>query len=77
MTPEQFCYWIQGFFEIEGGAIEHHALTFEQVRTIRDHLKEVFHKVTPTYKTGDSSTPINIPNTFTGTPTYQPPTFIC
>lgn len=50
MTPEQFCYWLQGFFELtrrgEAGqpvmGINH-----EQTTIIRDHLNLVFKKVTP------------------------------
>lgn len=45
MTPENFCYWLQGFAEIQN-PIE---ITKEQVQVIKDHLKLVFTKVTPTY----------------------------
>ena len=43
MTPEQFCYWLQGAFETmdEGRALS----SFDH--TVRDHLTTVFHKVTP------------------------------
>lgn len=44
MTPEQFTYWLQGFSEIHGNPP-----TKEQWKTIQDHLKTVFHKVTPNY----------------------------
>lgn len=43
MTPEQFTYWLQGFFEISNS----NSLTSDQVVVIKDHLKEVFNKVTP------------------------------
>lgn len=49
MTPEQFCYWLQGFFEIvddEGGI----ALSCRQVSVIRDHLSLVLDKRTPERK---------------------------
>lgn len=42
MTPEQFCYWLQGFSEVNGKAP-----TEQEWRIIQDHLKTVFHKVTP------------------------------
>jgi hypothetical protein len=42
MTPEQFAYWLQGYSEIAGDAP-----TKEQWQVIQDHLKTVFHKVTP------------------------------
>lgn len=44
MSPEQFCYWLQGFAEIHGDAP-----TDEQWQKIRDHLQTVYHKVTPIY----------------------------
>ena len=43
MTPEAFCYWIQGLFEIANPK----SLDARQVQIIKDHLAEVFHKVTP------------------------------
>ena len=44
MTPENFCYWLQGKLEIDGN-IE--SLNKEQIEIINDHLKLVFNKVTP------------------------------
>lgn len=45
MTPEQFCYWLQGAFETmdEGRGLS----SFDH--TVRDHLKTVFDKKTPEY----------------------------
>ena len=43
MTPEQFVYWLQGFFEIS----EARKLDEKQVLIVKDHLKEVFNKKTP------------------------------
>ena len=45
MTSEQFAYWLQGFVEINGGKQP----TKEQWQIIQDHLKTIFHKVTPDY----------------------------
>jgi hypothetical protein len=42
MSPQEFCYWLQGYAEIHGGPI-----TAEQWLVIKDHLQEVFHKTTP------------------------------
>jgi hypothetical protein len=42
MTPEQFCYWLQGYVEITG-----QEPTIEQWQIIKDHLQTVFNKVTP------------------------------
>jgi hypothetical protein len=62
MTPEQFVYWLQGFFELAHGI----KLT-EREAVIRDHLKEVFKKQTPnyTYTTSDPIKEVQ-PNKFTG-----------
>jgi len=49
MSPEQFLYWLQGFFEIQSvgvdGDIE--GINPKQTRIIRDHLQLVFEKETP------------------------------
>jgi hypothetical protein len=42
MTPEQFCYWLQGFVEIRGSVPTH-----GEWEVIKDHLVTVFNKVTP------------------------------
>lgn len=42
MTPENFCYWLQGFFEISGTT----ELTKEQVVMIEEHLQLIFNKQT-------------------------------
>lgn len=42
MTPEQFCYWLQGYSEISD-----ESPTGDQWTIIQDHLKLVFEKVTP------------------------------
>lgn len=44
MTPEQFCYWLQGAFEILPDNME---LDITQLQVIKDHLATVFTKVTP------------------------------
>jgi hypothetical protein len=43
MTPENFVYWVQGFFEISGSE----TLSKEQVQVIKDHLSLVLTKKTP------------------------------
>ena len=42
MSPEQFTYWLKGFFEIS----DTNNLSEKQVQIIRDHLNLVFNKVT-------------------------------
>jgi hypothetical protein len=44
MTPEQFVYWLQGYFELREG---NSALTEGQTQIIKDHLQLVFKKETP------------------------------
>jgi hypothetical protein len=45
MTSRDFCYWLQGFFELTG---TNKALTKEQCKTIRAHLAMVFaHEIDP------------------------------
>lgn len=52
MTPEQFVYWLQGYFEIRGiGDIE--GVEAKEAKIIRDHLRLVFKKVTPDRKVID------------------------
>ena len=43
MSPEQFAYWLQGFAELTGSTPP----TVEQWQSIREHLANVFVKVTP------------------------------
>lgn len=58
MTPENFVYWLQGYFELceigEKGETYYPEIKGDQVKVIRDHLKLVFDKKTPIYK-------INVP----------------
>ncbi len=45
MTPENFCYWLQGYFEIA----QPQTLSSEHIQQIKDHLTQVFNKQTPVY----------------------------
>lgn len=38
MTSRDFCFWLQGFFEISGG----HILTLDSMPLIKEHLNLVF-----------------------------------
>jgi len=42
MTPQEFCYWLQGYFEVSGNE----TLTPEQVKMVKEHLQLVFRKET-------------------------------
>lgn len=46
MDPLQFCYWLQGFNELNTSGKPPGEL---QWKIIQDHLQTVFNKVTPTY----------------------------
>jgi hypothetical protein len=53
MTSRDFCYWLQGFFEIAGAASHDGALTTSQVCMIERHLKLVFkHEIDPSIDKG-------------------------
>jgi len=46
MTAREFAYWLQGFFELTGGA----TITPAQAIVIRNHLNMVFvHEIDPSY----------------------------
>ena len=89
MTPEQFVYWLQGFFEIADASGDSPSLTDTQAVMIRDHLKEVFHKMTPDRDTFPH--PCSVPHIqqqncicgsgfcplHGGGPTWQQPKIIC
>ena len=56
MTSREFCYWLQGYFEIHGNQPmppEPHGgdgLNSEQVKMIQRHLSMVFtHEIDPSY----------------------------
>lgn len=49
MNAQEFCYWLQGFFEITEASSNRapDGFTEGQARMIREHLALVFNKVTP------------------------------
>lgn len=54
MTSRDFCYWLQGYFEVHGvedkGSVADVSLTPLQVDLIRRHLSLVFkHEIDPSY----------------------------
>lgn len=54
MTSREFCYWLQGYFEIEGNQPRPpeygESLNSSQIRMIRNHLNMVFkHEIDPSY----------------------------
>ena len=45
MSPENFVYWLKGYFELSNH--NGYAISHIQARIIRDHLDLVFNKQTP------------------------------
>ena len=43
MNPLMFCYWLQGFMEIQ----QPESLNTQQLCMIKEHLQKVFNKLTP------------------------------
>lgn len=48
MTPEQFCYWLQGYAETHTSDSTWQP-SCREWKIILDHLNTVFKKVTPSY----------------------------
>lgn len=47
MLPRDFCYWLQGFFELSQST---EPLSGQQVQIIKNHLEMVFaHTIDPTF----------------------------
>jgi hypothetical protein len=60
MTPKDFTYWLQGFFELSNEDV---TLSHRQLKIIKDHLNLVFDKETPDRSTeegGDEELPTDI-----------------
>lgn len=56
MNAQDFCFWLQGFFEVRG---EPGALSAAQVEVIQNHLNLVFkHDIDPK-KNQETSTPVS------------------
>lgn len=50
MSAREFCYWLQGYFEIHGETDTDIVLTGAQIDMIRRHLALVFkHEIDPSY----------------------------
>lgn len=66
MKSRDFCYWLQGYFEISGKA----ALTENQVEIVSKHLNMVFvHEIDPSF--GDAAEQDKL-NSVHGGPTPNP-----
>ena len=54
MTPENFVYWLQGYFELNDAIVSMDPAKVEfigpqQIKVIKDHLKLVLKKKTPSF----------------------------
>lgn len=68
MTPEQFCYWLQGYCELNS---MQERPTERQWASIKEHLQLTFKKVTaPTYGPGITG-PVQRPDPFTPRPRVE------
>lgn len=48
MQSRDFCFWLQGLFELSQGIYEENGLNGEQVKLIQQHLQLVFvHEIDP------------------------------
>jgi hypothetical protein len=51
MTPENFCFWLQGLFELE----DPKQLTESQTKLVKEHLELVFTTIAPQEKRDSKS----------------------
>lgn len=59
MTSRDFCFWLQGFFELRAPA-QDSGLTLEQSRAIQRHLALVFeHEIDPSMGTAKAQQTLN------------------
>lgn len=66
MKAVEFCYWLQGYFEIQEKndvAKRSSTLTISQVKDIQKHLSLVFkHEIDPSYKDSNALNEIHNPD---------------
>ena len=68
MTPENFCYWLRGWFELNKTIDHREGATPETLKMIEDHLAEVFKA-----KVDKTPSSVDLGKLLTGDPT----TLIC
>jgi hypothetical protein len=52
MTSRDFCYWLQGYFELQSNQQRVSSMSLEQVEIIKKHLAMVFkHEIDPSHGT--------------------------
>lgn len=58
MTSRDFCYWLQGYLEIEGAKAE---LTGEKLESVKKHLALVFvHEIDPSHGNAEHQAKLNV-----------------
>lgn len=58
LSPESFCYWLQGFVELNPNAM----LTLTQWQIVKDHLALVFKKETPDRTVAPRQDQVGVPS---------------
>ena len=72
MKSQEFCYWLQGFFELQNPE----TLTEDQVQAIKNHLNMVFlHDIDKSYPASQQDELNNLHKTISSFP--PPPGFRC
>lgn len=62
MKSVEFCYWLQGYFELYNTSSTHPGLSSDQTECIRKHLAMVFkHEIDPSYVDSAELTKIHNP----------------
>lgn len=63
MKSREFCYWLQGYLEIDAQAIDmREGMSQEQVECIQKHLSLVFkHEIDPSYSNSNELNQIHNP----------------
>lgn len=59
MSPINFCYWLQGFFEINEKNNQLTILNESSIKTIKDHLQLVFKTTNCNYIAKEVDAPVS------------------
>ncbi len=60
MTSRDFCYWLQGFLEINSADSMVKPMTVKQVKEVQKHLSLVFkHEIDPSFKDSEILTQLH------------------
>lgn len=77
MTSRDFCYWLQGFFELRrAGGTANHPIAPEQASVIENHLSLAFvHEIDPSQ--GDANHQAKLNNIHNQSSITRPPGMRC